>query len=131
MRREDRPIPSNLEEPSLDGIVAEESGELLVSVLSGSGVHVAPAYFERGIVSASGEIFLRKRVLEVLQQVSASLPAGLDLLVWDGVRSLRTHQELVEKFQAELGQGEDRDVIVARYLTFPPSNEDAFRRQPP
>jgi D-alanyl-D-alanine dipeptidase len=131
MEREERPIPNNLVEPLLDGIMIAESGEPLVPVIGGAGIHVAPAYFERGITSAPAEIFLREQVLETLQQVSARLPAGFELLVWDGLRSLETHQELVDRFRSELGHKKDRDAIVARYLTFPPNSERTLRRRPP
>lgn len=108
----------------------DECGEALVTVPEGDGLHVAPAYHERGIAAADDHIRVRRRVLDALRRASAALPDGLDLLLWDGLRSLDTQLEIVQSFRETL-PGPDRDEVVEQYLALPPESEESFRALPP
>jgi D-alanyl-D-alanine dipeptidase len=125
----DRAIPAVDSRP-LDGIVIRESDDPLVEVTVGDGLHVAPAYHERGITHAPTSVTVRRRVLDGLRRASALLPEGQDILMWDGLRSLVTQKEIVDQFRASLPE-EDREAVVERYLAPPPESEEAFRRCPP
>jgi D-alanyl-D-alanine dipeptidase len=131
MNYSERQIPLGMEEPPLDGIPIKECGDSVVVVPRANRIHIAPAYHSRGVASAPEEVRLRVRVLERLRCAAATLPTGCDLLIWDGLRSLRTQQEIVEQFQEQLRDDQKRDEEVALYLAFPPASEDAFLRKPP
>lgn len=131
MRPAERPIPAGMAEPPLDGIPIHESGDPVVTVPAGNGIHIAPAYHARGITSAPNEVRLRGRVLDALRDVVAALPDGIDLLIWDGLRSLETQREIVERFRAQSPLRPGHDEEVALYLALPPASEEAFQRHPP
>lgn len=124
------PIPRRLEAPPIDGVVVRECGEALVEVGSGGSVHAAAAYHARGMSTASEKVKVRERVLGALQRASAALPAGIDIVVWDGLRSLETQIELVELFRATAAEA-GRDGKVERYLARPPESEESLHREPP
>jgi D-alanyl-D-alanine dipeptidase len=126
----ERPIPAVDGERTLRGIEIRESGDPVVQIPEGRGLHVAPAYHARGIRSAPAEVRIRQRVLDALYRASASLPDGIDILVWDGLRSLQTQTEIVEDFRASLPEP-DRDAVIEQYLALPPESERAFRECPP
>jgi D-alanyl-D-alanine dipeptidase len=132
--RTDRAIPIVDRQPPQDGIAIVECGEPLAAIVPGDRLHVAPAYHERGIRAAPTEIRVRQRVLAALRRAAAALPAGVDLLVWDGLRTLQTQREIVEAFAATLPaslRGPARDEEVARYLALPPASREEYVGDPP
>ncbi|MDA0632751.1 hypothetical protein OUY22_04925 [Nonomuraea sp. MCN248] len=112
------------------GIGVRECGEPLEEVAGVPGVHAGPAYHRRGIAAAGSRIFLRRRVLAALRSASAALPDGVDLLVWDGLRTLETQAEIVESFRRTLPDPGD-DATVERYLALPPADREEFTASPP
>ncbi len=125
-----QPIPKVVSKSRIEDIPINESGDDVVTVEPGHGIYLAPAYHARGIASAPDEVRLRRRVLVALCQASAALPAGVDLLIWDGLRSLDTQQDIVDDFRASLPR-EGREETVERYLAPSPESEEMFRRVPP
>jgi zinc D-Ala-D-Ala dipeptidase len=125
----ERPIPP-LADHVWEGIVIHESGDPLVEVTEDHGLHVAPAYHERGVPNAPTTVMVRRRVLDALRRASANLPDGCDILMWDGLRTLETQAAIVEQFAATLPE-EDRQATVEKYLAPPPPSEESFRRWPP
>jgi D-alanyl-D-alanine dipeptidase len=126
----DEPIVVAPTESPPSGVTVRECGEPLVEVPETDGIHVAAAYHERGIAAAGDRVFVRRRVLDALRQASAALPAGIEILIWDGLRSLETQAEIVENFRATLPDPSS-DEAVERYLALPPPSQDVFLRIPP
>jgi zinc D-Ala-D-Ala dipeptidase len=126
-----RPIERIGNDPSLiSGVPISECGEPLVEVRQGAGLWTAPAYHARGIRSAPDQVMVRESVLARLHEAASLLPAGTGLLLWDGLRTLRTQAEIVEDFRAGLPE-QDRDATVQKYLALPPATEREFREDPP
>ena len=126
-----RPIERVGNDPSLiTDIPIHECGERLVEVRPEPGLWTAPAYHARGISSAPDRIVVRESVLVRLREASSLLPSGTGLLLWDGLRTLRTQADIVEDFRAGPPE-QDRDATVEKYLALPPSSEQAFRESPP
>jgi D-alanyl-D-alanine dipeptidase len=111
-----------------------DCGEPLVDVASrvapADRILVAPAYHAMGIPSAPNAIAVRSGVLDALREAAAQLPAGVGLLLWDGLRTLDTQLDLVEDFRSSLG-GQVTDEEVEQYLALPPRSEELFRAEPP
>ncbi len=127
----DRPIERIGNDPiTVTGIPLQECGERLVEVRSEPGIWTAPAYHARGISSAPDRIEVRESVLVRLRRTASLLPPGTGLLLWDGLRTLRTQAEIIEDSRAGLPE-QYRDATVAKYLALPPSSEQAFRENPP
>ncbi len=123
-------IPPVRPRAHVEDIRIRESHDDVVTVEPGDGIHVAPAYHARGIPGGPDRIRLRAGVLARLRQATAALPAGTDLLIWDGLRSLETQAEIVASFRASLPEA-GRDEVVERYLALPPESEAEFRTMPP
>lgn len=123
-------IPADLTEPDISGVVVQECGEELAEISGERRIHVAPAYSMRGVAAASSDVKVRSGVLDALRRASTSLPDGIDLLVWDGLRSLEIQLELIDRFRSALPE-ERRDDTVERYLALPPACEAAFLESPP
>lgn len=126
----DTAIPPVRPQARPEDIRIEESHDPVIAVEPGDGIHTAPAYHARGVLGAPDRIQLRAGVLARLRQVTTALPAGVDLLIWDGLRPLETQAEIVESFRASLPE-EGREEVVERYLAPPPRSEAEFRAQPP
>ena len=130
----DEPIPEVAWLRRPEEVPIRECGDPVVLVRPGDGIHVAPAYHHRGIPSAADEIRIRARVLDRLREVSASLPDGIDLVLWDALRTLETQYDLVEHFRSTLPAGwseRKRQETVERYLAPGPASEEEFRADPP
>ncbi|MEV4170454.1 M15 family metallopeptidase [Nonomuraea sp. NPDC049709] len=112
------------------GIGVRECGEPLVEVAGVPDVHAGPAYHRRGIAAADSRVFVRRRVLAGLRSASAALPDGIDILVWDGLRTLETQAEIVEQFRRTLPDPGD-DATVEMYLALPPTDQEEFLTLPP
>lgn len=75
-----------------------ECGEELVEITTNHRIWVRPEYSIRGYAGASDRILLRSGVYDSLVRASATLPDGLGLLVWDGLRSIRTQADIKARF---------------------------------
>ncbi|WP_328610663.1 hypothetical protein OG943_16570 [Amycolatopsis sp. NBC_00345] len=129
-RQAERAIPPVVSPLIVEEILIEESGDEIVDVVASGRIHLAPAYHAAGIASAPDEIKLRGRVLAGLHRAAAGLPAGVHLLLWDGLRRLETQRDVVEAFRASLPEA-GREAVVERYLAPPPESEESFRTLPP
>ena len=95
---------------------------------------VAPAYHALGYASASPEIWVRVGLSEALQRAAASLPDGMSILIWDGLRTLDLQREIAERFESELADlpisVHDRTAILKKYVAPIPESEDEYRAAP-
>jgi zinc D-Ala-D-Ala dipeptidase len=111
--------------------VVEESEPLEV-LRSQGNLMVRPAYFAMGYCTATSSVEVRQGVLHALLLVAGSLPEGISLIVWDGLRTLATQAEILRRFRDVLmsapGNG---DVDMARYVTPLPTTISDFRTNPP
>lgn len=106
----------------------EECGEPVVEVTPEPRLFVSPQYHAQGIQSATNQIFVRAGVLDALRVASRELPEGVNLLLWDGLRTLETQAELFEAAKLSFGANE---ALVEQYLAAPPESEAAFHHLPP
>ena len=108
----------------------EECGEQLVEVTAEPGIFLSPQYHTKGIQSTTNQIFVREGVLQALRIAAQALPDGMNLLLWDGLRTLETQAELFEKAKISFST-EHRDELIELYLAAPPKSETDFRHFPP
>jgi D-alanyl-D-alanine dipeptidase len=129
------PIPEIGGDPDVSQVRVCESGEGLSMVTTGGRIWVAPAYAQLGFTTAMNTIWLRTGTFEALQRAAASLPAGMSILVWDGVRSLETQREIAERFLCSLSHLRidlrERETIVRQYVSPLPASEVEYHGQPP
>lgn len=125
------PIPAPAPDGTLNEIRICDDGNELVTIRPELGLHVDPIYHRRSIPSAPAEIRLRADVAAALVRVAAALPAGVELLLWDGLRSVETQSDIVEAFRSLLPDDGDQQATIERYLAVPPASEREFRAVPP
>ncbi|NHI02276.1 M15 family metallopeptidase [Oceanimonas sp. MB9] len=115
----------------LQALPIVDKGEPLVPLgLVPSPLRVYPAYFHLGVPGALTECYVRRPVLERLQQAAMLLPAGVELVVLDGWRPFRVQQYLYETLVDALSRqypDEDEQGLLtrARHFVAPPSADDA------
>lgn len=128
-------IPKMMREPSRASVTIVECGEPLVLLRSRGKLLVRPAYFERGLTSAHPTILVREGVAVALARAASRLPDGFNLLVWDGLRTLRTQLEIGERFKVrarEMGYTElDLTLTLDRYLAPVPASYEGLLASPP
>ncbi len=122
-----RPLPPMRPKDGWQEIEIAPVDEELVAVAEiGPRVHEDPRYFAAGLPGAIDRCLLRAGVAERLARVAAGLPAGTDLLVWDGWRPFAVQKALYDHYLNELiavHPGWPHDAIedaAARYVS-PPS----------
>lgn len=124
----DEPIIDIGHDPDAIKIVPiEECHEKLIEVQTKDKIFIAPQYYTQGIQSAENKIYVRVGVLDALQIASTLLPDGLNLLLWDGLRTLETQNELFDKARIDF----EKDKQVEQYLAAPPMSEQDFYTFPP
>lgn len=128
-----RPIGRIGNDPSrIRGVAIQECGEPLVELTPEPGIFVTPAYHRGGVPSAPDRVTVRSGVRERLRVAAASLPGGVGLLVWDGLRALETQAAIVDAFVASLPADlRDDEEVLKTYLAPPPESEASFREDPP
>ena len=91
------------------------------------------AYHQRGFATAASDIWLRSGVAAALDLAACSLPVGLNILVWDGLRTLETQREIIERFRASVSHLDiaERDDLCRRYVSPLPATADAYCKAPP
>lgn len=128
-------IPEFEGDPNSSGVQVLECGERLATLESGGRIWIVPAYHQLGYPTASDRIMLRTGVVEALQRAASSLPPGLSILVWDGLRTLDTQKEIAARFAGTLSQTVpdpvERDAAVRRYVSGLPSSEEEYSLMPP
>lgn len=127
-------IPS-LNDPDLSGIKIRDCGEPLKQVLSDKRIHVIPAYAGLGFRTASNSILLRSGAFAALQKAANTLPQQFTLIVWDGLRTLATQQEIAERFDQELIKlrvsQEQRVALAKQYIAPVPQSKHDLDIAPP
>ncbi len=133
--KDQKPIPKIENDPDLRGVRVRDCGEPVAVVEGGGRIHVLSAYHALGFATASKRIHLRIGALDALLRAADSLPSGLTILVWDGLRSLNTQREIAERFMRTLSQGRmthgERDATLTRYVSALPSSIEEHRSAPP
>lgn len=128
------PIPAGID-PSFDDVKIHDSGEPLTIMAASGHIHLAPAYFARGYSTAEPTVSVRAGVIAALELASKSLPDGIGLLVWDGLRTLRTQAEIAARFEASLASEvtdpAQRRLMVQQYVSPLPRSEREFLAAPP
>jgi len=128
---EKRPIIEIGNDPSkIRTLPIKECGEKLVQVRTEKGIFVSPQYHERGIHSAANHIFVRIEVLNALRIAASKLPKDINLLLWDGLRTLETQMEIYEDAKLAFPL-EKRDALIELYLSKPPESEAELDDFPP
>jgi D-alanyl-D-alanine dipeptidase len=124
-----------LRDPELEGITIRDSGEQLEEIATEGRIHVSPAYAALGFRTASNTILLRSQSAKALRDAAAALPPGQTLVVWDGLRSLATQEEIAARFNQELKaqkmSDEQRVSLLHRYVAPLPKTKSDFETAPP
>ncbi len=82
-----------------------ENGERLVALNRFSNIlrlRIDPTYFRRGIPGAIPDIYVRESVLLKIEKALNMLPKNMELVIWDGWRSLTTQQVLFDMFKSSI-----------------------------
>lgn len=127
-----RPLPALRPKDGWQEIEIVPTDEDLVAVADiGPRVHEDPRYAAMGFPGAIDACLLRAGVAERLGRVAASLPDGIDLLVWDGWRPFSVQKALYDQYLNELIAVHPEwphDAIedaAARYVSPPSRSVDA------
>jgi D-alanyl-D-alanine dipeptidase len=116
-------------------VTVNECGENLCTLTTEAGIYVAPAYYARGFASASNTVQVRTGVRDALRRATLNLPEGMFLLVWDGLRTLQTQQEIAQHFAISLREKcvdeRERKALVQQYVSPLPVSLAQFRQKPP
>lgn len=130
----DRPIPE-FSDPDLQPVDIRECGEPILILRPCSRIHSFPAYHARGLTTADPSIRLRAGVIEALRRASIKLPRGMNIVVYDGLRSLETQKEIADRFAAMLAdvpvQEEERAATISRFVAPLPVTQEDYRAAPP
>lgn len=115
------PVPILSQEDPGPAVQIEPSVEPLVALAPSQRLFIQPAYFFSGYRSAGERILVREGVAEALERVGVSLPRGMALLVWDGLRSLDTQREIANRFRTSLNGARvsdaDLEQLVCQYVS--------------
>jgi D-alanyl-D-alanine dipeptidase len=112
-----------------------ESGDQLMALQQEERIWIEPAYYAMGYRTATNVIILRQGTIAALRRASSLLPGDYSLVVWDGLRTLRTQREIAERFSSELSANfEDahkNPEILEKYVAPVPTSEREFLAMPP
>ena len=99
-----RPIPYQ-PEVKWKHLPIRENDEKLVGLKELAREHPilsVPQYYQQGIPGALPECFVRQQVARRLERAAALLPAGWQLVVWDGWRPVKVQEFLFQRFASAL-----------------------------
>lgn len=127
-----RPIPPLLTTLGWQEVPIRECGDPLISVaeLDASKVVLLSSYFAQGFRQASRNLFVRKKVGQMLLAAASELPSGLRIAVFDAWRSRELQQELFSKYMERLKRTDstasDSRLIeeAKRYVSMPATEPD-------
>lgn len=129
------PIPPHEEEPDQRRVVVRETFDPLVVVEATKRIRVAPAYHAMGYTTAADSVELRTGALNALHVAANSLPTGMCLLIWDGLRSLRTQREIIHRFAEDLRRQVEHEhevqALLEKYVSPLPESLATFTAAPP
>jgi zinc D-Ala-D-Ala dipeptidase len=108
-----------------------ENGEPLVVVVSANRIVVSPQYWLQRYRGAQRIVRVRRSVGEALTTASNSLPPGLSLVLWDGLRSVETQREIARRFREVLGANAVQEELIERFVARVPDGEREFAASPP
>lgn len=130
----DRPIPK-FSDPDVRMVNIRECGEPIVRLRPRDRILIHPAYHARGFTTADSAICLRTGVVDALVTASMTLPRGLCIVVYDGLRSLQTQKEIADRFaraMADMPMSDDeRATTISRFVAPLPATEEEYRAAPP
>jgi zinc D-Ala-D-Ala dipeptidase len=130
-----KPIPSLATDPDTSSVQICDSGDGLVRLETGNRIHVQPAYHARGFLFAQDHVVVRHGTRTALENAARALPAGLSLLVWDGLRSLSLQREVGLRFERQLITTplapQERQQRLAKYVSPIPADELKYQAAPP
>jgi D-alanyl-D-alanine dipeptidase len=130
----DRPIPE-FSDPDFRTVDIRDCGEPVLLLRPCSRIHIYPAYHARGLTTADPSIRLRTGVIEALRGASMTLPNGMNIVVYDGLRSLQTQKEIADRFAAMLADvpmpEEERAATISRFVAPLPVTQEDYQAAPP
>jgi zinc D-Ala-D-Ala dipeptidase len=105
----------------------------LVRLVENDRMRLTPAYHQRGFTTATNEIWVRAGVASALNSAAQSLPHNIYLLVWDGLRTLATQQEIIDCFMRSLAHLDpaQREETCRRYVSPLPKTQTTYQEAPP
>lgn len=76
-----------------------ENKEKLVSIKSiNKKIVISPQYYINGIIGAENDCKIREGLVDKIISIANKLPEGYKLLIWDAYRTIKTQQELFNKY---------------------------------
>lgn len=82
-----------------------ENGERTISLnqfAKKMRLRINPMYYKQGVDGAIPEIYLRENVIVKIEKALDLLPKNMELVIWDGWRSISTQKALFNKFKTQI-----------------------------